>query len=858
MLNFREYSYLVESAFASWEYTPPTSDPEKIMMDFYTFLNLDNESLITGKIEGAKLSDEDYEKKEVERRTKSEMRLKLSENLTFVKNYNFDKLIEYLRTEFLKVLPFAVAAEFRHIFDDNGPEPLKSFFQKNFGEIGLKFITNYAMTYHARSKGWSRQASENEANRKKEETASYVTSYIAIKNGLKKTGMNWEQFMKIANKCFTGLQWSQSYGGTNWANISHAYSKLANAPDRPSKAIWIDHVYDLEHNTGSVFTKVKRYRKGGTYEWIKKALDFKAKLETPKDFNKLVQKASMDLQAFVWAYIFSQYDVTKEDITGEKAKQPRLEKLYADVRFGDTDSGGNFFSTTSDGSMLFWKNKLGQYNKYDGPAVVDENGIQYWYNNGSLHRWDGPAIVNPKNHKEDLFYIHGRQYSTEDLYKKKIAELKQQELDYFNKNKGNGPADALAKAEKQSGKKSSDEEWKEFSSKLFPPKSVTPSKKYTNAEYEKMSYDEIYSEYKNGDKDEDGNKYYISGITGKKAWYNATGAPNKPIGPTFVHADGKMEFFKNGMRHRIDGPAVIESNGKKLYYINGYGYNTADEYWEAVQTITQNKKSTPKKSRKKYTNADYEKMSFAEIYSEYKTGDKDEDGNVYYISPTGTKTWRDSNAMYNKKTGPAIVHENGEIYWYRQNAFHRLDGPAYIDPSGKHGTAYYIHGSYYPESDYWKKVQEITGKTKEEITGKATPSPVQKEHKKYTNAEYEKMSFAEIYSDYKNGDKDEEGNTFFTDSISKSWRNSLGEFNKTNGPARLYSNNGPKYWYQDNKFHRLDGPAVVNLSYKQQKLYYIDGIQYIEEKYWKKVNEISGETKGDYNDYNDPGNDLKI
>lgn len=717
MLNFQEYSYLVESAFASWEYKPPTADPEKIMMDFYTFLNLDNESLITGKLEGAKISDEDYEKKEVERRTKSEMRLKLAENLIFVKDYNFDKIIEYLKMEFLKVLPFAVAAEFRHIFDDNISDSIQVFFKEKFGDIGLRFITQYAMTYHASTKGWKRQATENEANRKKEETSTYVTSYVGIKSGLKKTGLSWADFMKMANKCFTELIWSQSYGGTNWANIANAYSKLAKAEDRPSKAIWIDHVYDLEHNTGSVFTKVKRYKKNGTYEWIKKALDFKAKLEKPKDFNKLVDKASSDLQAFVWAYVFNQYDVTKEDITGLKANHSVFQKFYTNVKVGDSDSEGNIFDISSDGRIKFWRNQQGKYNKSDGPAIVYSDGGQYWYKNGKVHRLDGPAIVN---YATDLtpksWFIEDQRYETEAEFKKAVEEYKKTSI--YKK----GLAD-LQKQNTGTGKKSSDEEWAAFSKELYPKKdsttSETPAKVFTNADYEKMSYDEIYSEYKSGAKDANGNQMFISGVSGNKSWYDNDGHRHKDIGPAVVSPDGKMIWYNHGKEHRLDGPAVIDPDAAKFikYYIMGSGYSSEEKYWRAVKKLTGKGKPTTsetpeepvsKPSNKNLTNADYEKMSFDEIYSEYKNFDKDENGNQFRLwIGSKIKDWTNvESGKLNKNIGPAVVYDNGRMVWIRNGLRHREDGPAYIDPSVINNE-WWLDGVAYTEETYYEQLLKI-------------------------------------------------------------------------------------------------------------------------------------------------------
>jgi hypothetical protein len=41
----------------------------------------------------------------------------------------------------------------------------------------------------------------------------------------------------------------------------------------------------------------------------------------------------------------------------------------------------------------------------------------------------------------------------------------------------------------------------------------------------------------------------------------------------------------------------------------------------------------------------------------------------------------------------------------------------------------------------------------------------------------------------------------------KYWRNSKGQFHRTDGPAFEYSN-GYKAWYIKGRFHRINGPAI--------------------------------------------------
>lgn len=65
---------------------------------------------------------------------------------------------------------------------------------------------------------------------------------------------------------------------------------------------------------------------------------------------------------------------------------------------------------TSQGTVLY-KNDSGEFHRDNGPAVVEADGQEEWYQNGKLHREDGPALKfgedyqewyqNDKLHRED-------------------------------------------------------------------------------------------------------------------------------------------------------------------------------------------------------------------------------------------------------------------------------------------------------------------------------------------------------------------------------------------------------------------------------------------------------------------------
>jgi hypothetical protein len=56
----------------------------------------------------------------------------------------------------------------------------------------------------------------------------------------------------------------------------------------------------------------------------------------------------------------------------------------------------------------YWHNEKGQYHREDGPAVIWENGLQEWYNDGVLHREDGPAVYITGHQS---WYLNDNQYT---------------------------------------------------------------------------------------------------------------------------------------------------------------------------------------------------------------------------------------------------------------------------------------------------------------------------------------------------------------------------------------------------------------------------------------------------------------
>ncbi len=55
---------------------------------------------------------------------------------------------------------------------------------------------------------------------------------------------------------------------------------------------------------------------------------------------------------------------------------------------------------------------------------------------------------------------------------------------------------------------------------------------------------------------------------GGRYWYY-NGQPHREGGPAFEEADGCLSWFRHGKLHREDGPAMVMPNGRERYFING-------------------------------------------------------------------------------------------------------------------------------------------------------------------------------------------------------------------------------------------------------------------------------------------------
>jgi hypothetical protein len=246
-------------------------------------------------------------------------------------------------------------------------------------------------------------------------------------------------------------------------------------------------------------------------------------------------------------------------------------------------------------------------------------------------------------------------------------------------------------------------------------------------------------------------------------------------------------YYKNEKLHREDGPAIEYEDGTCLWFIEGKEY-TEEEYDKKILEMKVQNPVINEYGTKIWKNekGEYHRIDGPAI--EFMNGDKYwfQNGNRHRTDgpaislKKGDEYWY-QNDLLHREDGPACEYADGDREWYQNGKRHREDGPAIDKVNGD--KCWYIEGKHYTEEEFNKKILEM----------------------KVQNPEIE----------YANG--------------IKYWYNGKGEVHREDA-------NGNKEWYKNDKYHKLDGPAVEYANGK--KSWYIEGVNYTEEEFNKKIKEM--------------------
>ena len=402
---FRLYNdLLMETQFSNYRYTIP-KDLEHVLIDFYSLINIDRKAempdLGKPRKQGFHVPDSELEGMSDEQKNDLGVMDTSEHNdeMDYVREEAIKTLVEFLLPEMTKSITFANAAEFRHILDQNSPETLKEFFTKN---EAYSFYKEYVREYNLRSMhkfGKMFTPREEGKGRYKDDEKQRRHAHYAIKTSLKRSGMSWVKFCEVSENAFNELSWSNQYGGPKWGNISKGLKFLIEAADKDlqTKIIAIDHAYDLQHNTDTVFNKLVKYAKDGGYSWIMRRLEQKKNI---KNYYVWVDNSSPGLKPFLYALIKNYYGISRDqfDEIGHKAiQQDKTETTKEIAAVYDNPKEQLYIYWVLDGDYSISKIDSNEYYFYDvnnKKWIEDKDiGMPFSYSNAKYYEKSKDGII---------------------------------------------------------------------------------------------------------------------------------------------------------------------------------------------------------------------------------------------------------------------------------------------------------------------------------------------------------------------------------------------------------------------------------------------------------------------------------
>lgn len=277
-------------------------------------------------------------------------------------------LFPYLRDELLNAVFYAICAEMRYVKEylhDN----MKVLEKGTKGRVLLLSYLKYLKIKNElspenieilglRTPSSSVRPPSSEKDNQHARNISYKAAFYSIK----KNNASKKDFIEMCGTLFENGKWSSSYGGKAWANICKGWLMLYNSekitpnvkqssdPTEVSNVkplnVAIDHIYDLQHNTDTVFNKLESYfSKSGNsgYRWIKQALDHKANV---RSYHDLLKHASGSVRAMALPILYNRLGETWE----KNLRDNHPSKLYSPASKSYTSLEDAFNQAVSNGT----------------------------------------------------------------------------------------------------------------------------------------------------------------------------------------------------------------------------------------------------------------------------------------------------------------------------------------------------------------------------------------------------------------------------------------------------------------------------------------------------------------------------
>lgn len=453
----------------------------------------------------------------------------------------------------------------------------------------------------------------------------------------------------------------------------------------------------------------------------------------------------------------------------------------------------------ANGEKIWKKNNL--LHREDGPSYEDKFGNKYWYKEGQLHREDGPAVELSNGDKE--WWRRG-QLHREDGY----AVIKAD-------GSGSYWLNGIFHTEKAFNQTAM-----EININKLKENDVWKSINFLNLEKLTINGDEVYLKNKSGIENwyKNGKKHREDGPASiafeSKYWYR-DGLLHREDGPAIDNSNGEKCWYIKGKLHREDGPAY-ESSSLKCWYQNGLRHREdgpavefADgtKHWYLNGTFYKEhdflKKTLQNKSELFFLNFDEVKNLSIE----------NDTIKIEYID--GLVEYRKNGKLHNEN-GPAVLLSYGTMEWWQNGLRHRDDGPAVKGFNGI--NIWYKNGERHREDG--PAVEDKNGVVEYWLNGKRKTV---EEFNNYLSlqeriSKLKEITFERAFSGYAG----------LIESFGVNWKNIIECNIEENGIFSYKYENGWKVYRKNGILHRADGPAVSNNTYKE---YWFLGSRYTEAEY---------------------------
>ncbi len=422
MNNLDFKNWVLQEAFGSFKYQFPINKLQQ-MADFYalqmlsgrTSFDLKRQQLISDKGEdsyqfGKPRSMDDQPNKE--------------DQLDYVLKEIVNEFIPKLKEEILEDVLFSIISEARHATDANGPKNILNAIEHKLGPEHRNIARKFFKDFQTRIGRYDYDDNFSRKYQDKEEeleggSESYVKAYHSFINS-KSTP---RQFVEISKVLFKDLNWHQSYGGKAWTEICDAWLHLNEAKSLQSMFVYIDHIYDIQHNTGSVFNKVKAYK--SVEQQFKQLLDDKAKMNNPLEIYHEVSPSMRKILPMAAKFKFG---TDLEDFKKSRNSSISLKTNKNDFIQG-SQARFDIRQNAADVSKVF--TDLKQY-MYNDQYLISILCYSMFYNFGEIMKLSEKEFniflqeiaVNLSMTKNDLFSVNN------------IEKLKDQLKKEYNKIKG--------------------------------------------------------------------------------------------------------------------------------------------------------------------------------------------------------------------------------------------------------------------------------------------------------------------------------------------------------------------------------------------------------------------------------------